>query len=207
MHHKLYLDDLIHFFSPIHKVKTKERSGWVKHGIKVPETLGAHTFGAAHLAWLMANAEGANSSRAINMVLMNGLLKADLPDLTPASPAYFHLSHLDPNALGELAQHLPSLLRTEYQKLFEEYEGGQTLEAQIATEANKLDTLLQAISYEREIGRKIAAEFFNTYQDQFKTKTGKQLYQQLKDRSRRGFRLKKVYDVRVEESERERTRT
>jgi len=199
---RLYIDDIIHFFGPLHKVKTRERSGWKERGVERAETIGAHGFGAAHLAWLLANAEGADAGKAMKMSLANDLQRASLPDLTPTSMAYFRQSEFEESAFEELAKYLPALVRKEYQTLLEEFRKGESLEAKIAREASKLDTILQAIAYERETGKRFAASFFATYSGDFETETGKELYSQLRQRARRGFRLKKVYDVRIEEAER-----
>jgi putative hydrolase of HD superfamily len=199
---KLHIDDVLYFFGPIHKVKSKERAGWKEQGVQPAETIGAHTFGAAHLAWLLSKAEGADADRVVKMTLVWGLRRASLPDLTPQTLAYFKKPELEHGAFEELAKHLPSAVRDEFKRLFDEYNEGKTLEAKLAREADKLDTILQAISYERETGKRFATQFFATYSDQFETGAGKALFDQLRQRARRGFRLKRVYDVRVEEAER-----
>lgn len=199
---KIPIDDVIHFFSPVFKVKSKERSGWKERGVEYAETAASHSFGAAHLGWLMANAENADPNRVIKMLMVNGLRRASLPDLTPSSLAYFRKPELEEGAFEELAKYLPATVRDEYRRLFDEYTDGKTLEARLAREADKLDTIMQAIAYERETGKKFATQFFATYSTDFTTAIGQQLYEQLRQRARRGFRLKKVYDVRIEEESR-----
>lgn len=202
MRPQLKIDDVIDFFGPVHKVKGMERSGWKERGIARPETVAAHGFGAASLAWLLASAEGADAGKAVKMILTNGLRRASLPDVTPSSMLFFRMTNYTRGAVEELTRHLPSAVREEAKALLEEYDAGETLEAQVAREADKLDTMMQAIAYERETGKRFAAQFFATYSGSFRTKTGKELYEQLRHKARRGFRLKKVYDIRLEEEKR-----
>lgn len=169
------MEDIIKFYNLISQLKLLPRSGWVKYRIDNPETDGAHTFGATMLGWWLAEKEGINPEKIIKMLLVHELTEVFTGDLTPQDPAYNKKSILEKQAIDNVAKNIPEEIKSELISLLNEYIEGKTVESQLASEAEKLETILQAYGYEKKLKKPVAKEFFSFYSTKISTKTGKEM--------------------------------
>lgn len=165
----LYTMSLEDWFHDIAALKHTERAGWVRSGVDQPrDTIASHSFGAALLGWFLADAEGVDVERVVKMALVHDLVMAHMPDITPEDDRYAEKRELEQEALDEVLAHAPASLTAEIEDLFEAFVAGETDEAQVAQEADKLDTLMQAKTY----ADVPFDEFYAHLEDVFATETG-----------------------------------
>lgn len=176
------MEEVFKFFKIIAKLKLLPRTGWLQQGIKNPETVGSHTFGAAMLAWWLAKKEKLNPEKVVKLVLVHDLIEAITGDITPSDFRYQGKRDFEKKFIKELGQSIPVEIRAEITDLVEEYLEGKTAESRLASQAEKLETILQAYEYQKKLKRKIAKEFFNFYKNKISAKTGKEILEWLEIR-------------------------
>jgi len=152
-------------------------------GIK--ETIGSHSFGVVFISWIIAEKENANVEKTIKMALIHDLLEGIMGDLTPLDKNYHIKDILEKEALIKLDNLLPKELKSEVKSLINELLENKTIESIIVTEADKLDTIFQAYSYEKKIhGTNIDdstfSEFFDSAQNKCKSDFSKKFLDYIK---------------------------
>jgi len=118
------------------------RTGWVRAGVNAPESVAAHSWGMALLAMHLCP-EGLDRMRVIEMCLIHDLPEVEIGDLTPEDDQSTKTSD-ERAAMLELAPQWIGLL--------DEYEAGNTPEAQFVKHLDKLDMALMARLYEENQG-------------------------------------------------------
>lgn len=178
------MEKLDQLFEVINEIKHLEREGWQKRDIEKPlDTVASHTLGATINGWILAEKEGLDSEKVVKMLLIHDLIMAHIPDYTPEDEEYASKKQFEEEKLEELYQKAPSEIRPEFKSLIEELRERETAEAQIAKEADKLDTLMQASKYNQETEENMLEEFLETYEDYFKTTSGKAQYDKIREKS------------------------
>jgi len=177
---KINLKEINKFFEPISTLKLKKRHGWEIRDIENTETIGSHIFGASMIGWYLARKEHLDATRVIKLILVHDMVKAYIPDITPQDKDYSNIQEIELTHLVNFIKNLPKELKKEFVNLFQEYQKHTTDEARLAREADKLDTLQQAIKYQKLLKKPVANEFFKTYKCFFQTKTGIEIYERLK---------------------------
>lgn len=148
------------------RLKGIPRMGWLLRGLAAgeAESVAAHSWGVALVALALAelHQEPVDVGRLLSMCLLHDLGESVLGDLPgPAS------TYLPPGAKEAAErQALRDILALSpfapaWQALWEEYEAGATLEAQLARDADHLDMLIQVAGYEAA-GRRNLDEFWDT---------------------------------------------
>ena len=132
------------------ELKQLSRTGWVRSGVENPESVAAHSWGMAVLALRLAPKD-LNLERVLSLCLVHDLPEVRIGDLTP---------HDDTSNKAELEHKAMSDMAPQWLSLFEEYEAGETAEAQFVKQIDKLDMGLQAIMYQTK--QDIALEEFIT---------------------------------------------
>lgn len=161
---------LLRFVRLASQLKTVRRQGWIDRGVDEPESVADHSWSVALLAWTLA---GERNDLDRDRVLLLGLLH-DLPevlagDVTPfdaqrdeagripaehfsTPPAYSETERVlkrerERRALEEMLKGLPDSLSREIQEAWQEYEAVKTPEAHFVKQVDKLETVIQAMSY------------------------------------------------------------
>lgn len=124
------------------KLKHLSRQGWIRHGISHPESVASHSWSMGVLAITLCP-EHLDLEKIMKMCLLHDLAEVVIGDITPE-------------------EHIPNKQELEHQAFqkiahmhltyFEEYEAGQTEEAQFVKCMDKLDMALQSLVYEHEFG-------------------------------------------------------
>lgn len=148
-------DAILTLMRELGRLKVLPRSGWQFRGIKHPESIADHVYRMSTLSMLLADLlveQGlpVDADRVTRMALLHELAEARIGDIPVVA-----LRHIPAEAKREaersavrdmLADFGP--LQTRYIALWEEFETGDTLEAQIVRAADKLELLFQAADYE-----------------------------------------------------------
>ncbi|MCE2498451.1 MAG: HD domain-containing protein [Nitrosopumilaceae archaeon] len=131
-------------------LKELKRAGWAeKLSMSDGESVADHSFGAAITAMILSDAMGIDSERAVKMALLHDIAESEIGDITPDSMPHDKKEKLEAEAFLRIASMLPEEMRAEYVSIWDEFCAGETPEARIVAQADKLDMALQAVTYER----------------------------------------------------------
>ncbi|MDX9719722.1 MAG: HD domain-containing protein [Myxococcota bacterium] len=141
------------FFAQALRLKRLRRSGWVRKGVREPESVAEHSWGVALMVAVLCPTT-LNRERALMMAVLHDLAETIVGDLTPHD--------LEPEG-GKRAAETKAM-----QQLLEELDNGDALrelwldyehlrspEAAFVKACDKLEMGLQALSYEREQGAEL----------------------------------------------------
>ncbi|HUE75408.1 MAG TPA: HD domain-containing protein [Chloroflexota bacterium] len=164
------------FARGLSRLKRTRRQGWIDRDVANPESVADHSFRMALLAWVISGRAGLNRGRAIMLALVHDLAEAYAGDITP----FGDLSGLSPTERRRVLQKAPERTVAEQQQwdrhkhareteglrvllaglhsqeravltaLWTEYEEGQTAEAELVKQLDKVETWLQAQEYRAE---------------------------------------------------------
>lgn len=142
---------LVAFAYEVGHLKYLPRGGWLRAGIRNPESVAEHSFRVAIIAFLIAVQEGADAEHAAVLGLFHDFPEARTGDVTPVGKKY--VTAADPReVIADQTARLPSALAEHIKSLVAEHEGakqaGATLAARCSRDADKLDCLLQAREYQ-----------------------------------------------------------
>lgn len=105
--------------------------------------------------------------------------RASLGDITPIDAAYSSKAVRETAAMAEIAVEADF---PEAAELFAEYEAGETPEAQLASDLDKLDMYVQSLDYEQKFPDKDLEEFRRSAAAGIKTALGRNLLRDLQNR-------------------------
>ncbi|KXS13854.1 hypothetical protein M427DRAFT_124620 [Gonapodya prolifera JEL478] len=141
---------LLYFLNTIQSLKITKRTGWVNHNVPNPESIADHMHRMSVMA-LVVGDTGLNRDKCVKMALVHDIGEAIVGDITP----HDGVSDTDKHAC-ELAayQHFRTLLgdtpeAKEMHDLWLEYDAGETAEAKLVKDLDKLEMIVQALEYER----------------------------------------------------------
>lgn len=146
------------------KLKTVPRQGWInKLGLKDPESVADHCYSMAVMAMLFSDLKKLNTEKIIKMTLLHDLAEAITGDLTPDDATKSKKEKMENIAMKKILATLPKSVKTEYGKLWAEYQQGNTKEAKLLHQIDKLEMALQAESYKkRGYTKKQLEQFFDS---------------------------------------------
>jgi putative hydrolase of HD superfamily len=158
------LPDLLRVYLELNRLKQLYRRGWLERGLAPErcESVAEHSFGVALLALLVADAHHPelNRERLLRMALLHDFGEIHAGDLTPADgvpPA--EKRRREAASVHRVLGRLPGGAR--YEELWREYEEGNTPEARLLRQLDRLEMGLQALIYERE-GQLDASDFLES---------------------------------------------
>ena len=142
-------------------LKYEERRGWkrVLPGLAV-ETVASHSFSTAFIAMLLAMKRKANVEKAVCMALLHDIAEGLIGDITPEMTNFIDKEDAESKAMEYVLHDLPEDIRDKLLALWREYVEGDSQEAKIVAEADKIDMHIQAKRYENLAD---TSEFQNYY--------------------------------------------
>jgi len=141
--------DAVRFLFEIGQLKRVARSGWWVAGVRDPESVAEHSFRCAWIGYLLAQRDGrADAGRVTLMCLMNDLHEARINDLHKVAQAYVDFPAAETRAFLDQAATIPE--GEALQQLHLEYQAGETHDAQLARDADRLEAAFQALEYMAE---------------------------------------------------------
>jgi 5'-deoxynucleotidase YfbR-like HD superfamily hydrolase/biotin operon repressor len=127
-------------------LKNLPRAGWLLLGIPRPESVAEHSFRVATVGITLAALEGADVGRTAALCLMHDAHETRIGDVPSVGRAY--VTTAAPEAItANQTSRMPHEAAKVIQELTAEYEANETTEARLAHDADKIETLLQAIEY------------------------------------------------------------
>lgn len=154
-------------------LKRIRRAGWWHAGVRDPESVAEHTMRVAQLAAIIAAEEGADPARASFLALWHDTQETRTGDLPHTSSGY--LTKPEPREVtADQTANLPDRSRDMVRAAVDEYESKQSAEALCATDADKLEMLLQAVEY-REIGVRRVEGWIDSARKRIQTTTGQRI--------------------------------
>lgn len=163
-------DGILDVLAQAGALKRLVRQGWVDRGVRGPESVADHSYRLAVLVLLLAADEpGIDLGRALTLALVHDLPEAITGDVTPFDddlatpdaapeevfrrrPVYSEEADrakraAEAAAIRQMAARLTPKLADTLVGAWEEYEAGETAEARLVRQADKLETWLQALEY------------------------------------------------------------
>lgn len=189
----------IDFLMKALELKDEKRSGWELRGVEDPESVAAHSWGAAFLAFLFADEAGVNRERAVQMAVVHDLAEAETGDFVFRAEREKdrqewtdeEKEEAEEQAVERISEGLGS---GELRELWQEYEERETGEARFVKDMDMIEMCLQALFYE-ENGRYDPGEeneefqeyenmddFFVTTESRLNTDTGRELFESIRER-------------------------
>jgi putative hydrolases of HD superfamily len=130
-------------------LKNLPRAGWLFLGIPRPESVAEHSFRVAVIGLILAAMDGADVGRTTALCLMHDAHETRISDVPSVGRAY--VTTASPEAVtAHQTAGMPDEVAKVVQELTAEYEATETLESRLAHDADKIETLLQAIEYQAQ---------------------------------------------------------
>ncbi len=148
----------------LQRLKRLDRTGWVLRGLAPgAESVGAHTYGVAVVAMLLADEVRARGGavdveRVLRLALMHDWAEARVGDLPRTAAEYFGAAarqRAERAAFDDMVAALGNELRRAYSAWHEEYETRASVEARLVKAADVIDLLAQAYVFERAGAREL----------------------------------------------------
>lgn len=156
-------DPLIRLYFQVNHLKQLYRQGWLKQGRDIPEkqceSVAEHVFCMAILALFVCDAyfPELDKNKVVTMTLIHELGEIKDGDKYVTDPEErTQRKEAERLAITELLADFPDSV---YLELWEEYERGETGEARLVKELDKLEMVMQAAIYQYQHGKNLS-EFF-----------------------------------------------
>jgi 5'-deoxynucleotidase YfbR-like HD superfamily hydrolase/DNA-binding transcriptional regulator YhcF (GntR family) len=165
-------------------LKALPRSGWLLLRVPAPESVAEHSFRVGMVGIVLAAIEGADVGRTSALCLMHDVHETRIGDVPSVGRAYVTTAAPEAVSAHQVAA-MPSDVAKVVQDLKAEYEAGETVEARVARDADKLETLLQAMEYQAQGYDTVAWQ--ETSIDALRTDAGRQLAQAISSADPHGW--------------------
>jgi putative hydrolases of HD superfamily len=130
-------------------LKNLPRSGWLLLGVPSPESVAEHSFRVGIVGITLASMAGADVGRTAALALMHDAHETRIGDVPSVGRAYVTTAVPEAVTAHQTAA-MPADAAKVLQDLTDEYEANETPEARLAHDADKIETLLQAIEYQAQ---------------------------------------------------------
>lgn len=154
-------------------LKRTPRTGWLRAGVRFPESVAEHSWRVSVLAYFIAHAEGADAEHAAVLGMFHDLAEVRTGDVDWVGRNYLTKAS-DDAVVRDQAAGLEPVQFEGVTEAVREHAAAETAEALCARDADKLDCLLQGRSYEAE-GYPLARGWVETMSTAVRTPTGKAL--------------------------------
>ncbi|MFJ4866211.1 HD family hydrolase [Streptomyces sp. NPDC088748] len=161
------------FISELGVLKRVARTGWWFTGNKAPESVAEHSFRVGAIGSILAMMEGVDASRVALMCLFHDSQETRVGDIPHIGRRYLKASPNGEVTADQVSNAHPAV-RDGVQSAVDEYEAGETPEAVVARDADKLECLFQAVEY-REQGYALTQNWIDTSLSSLKTPSAKAL--------------------------------
>ena len=142
---------ILDFFKTAINLKNISRQGWIdKLSLKHPESVADHSYSMAIMGMLISDLENYDSEKILKMILLHDLAESKIGDYTPDEIVKDEKVRIENNAFFEITKKLPTIIKSQYDELWKEYQNHTTPESQIVHQIDKLEMALQAKTYQKE---------------------------------------------------------
>ncbi|MFI0795321.1 HD family hydrolase [Micromonospora rubida] len=130
-------------------LKRAARTGWWFAGVKHPESIAEHSHRTALIGMILAAMEGADPARVTMLCVLHDTQETRTTDLPHIAKRYLTAASNTAITADQVADCPPAVTDT-ITAAVTEYEAGETLEAVVARDADKLECLVQAVEYRHQ---------------------------------------------------------
>jgi 5'-deoxynucleotidase YfbR-like HD superfamily hydrolase len=130
-------------------LKRVPRSGWLLLGVPQPGTIAEHSFRVGIIGMALAVLEGADVGRTSALCLLHDAHETRIGDVFSVGRAYVTTAAPEAVSSHQTAG-MPDAAAEAFQELTVDFEAGETVESPVARDADKLETLLQAVEYQTQ---------------------------------------------------------
>ena len=142
---------ILDFFKTAANLKNISRQGWIdKISLDSPESVADHSYSMAIMSMVISDLENYNSEKILKMVLLHDLAESKIGDYTPDQISKEKKKELENKAFFEIVRNLPDSVRTQYLKIWHEYQEKNSPESKIVYQIDRLEMVLQAKLYQKE---------------------------------------------------------
>ncbi|MFI7303985.1 HD family hydrolase [Micromonospora aurantiaca] len=130
-------------------LKRAARTGWWFAGVKHPESIAEHSFRTALIGMMLAAMEGADPGRVSMLCVLHDTQETRITDIPHIAKRYLTAAPNTAVTADQVAA-CPPAVADVITAVVAEYEAGETLEAIVARDADKLECLVQAVEYRHQ---------------------------------------------------------
>jgi putative hydrolase of HD superfamily len=147
----------------INHLKRLFRQGWLQAGVprQYCESVAEHVFGMTLLAWMIIESgltADVDRDKVLRMTLAHEIGEIYTGDITPGDGvAMEEKQRREREGLLRVTNRLPN--GTEWMALWEEFEAGESSEARLVRQLDRLEMALQAWVYEKQLGMNLESFF------------------------------------------------
>lgn len=145
------------------QLKQTARTGWGQRGVQNAESVAGHSYGVAFVVLMVAPHldDAVDLGRALAMAVLHDLPEALTSDIP--TPAWRLMpegvkGQTEEQAMRSIFGNVAAA--DQLLSLWHELKECQTVEAQVVSDADKIDLFLQALRYEEQSGNRRLAEFW-----------------------------------------------
>lgn len=153
---------LISFFESVIRLKSVKRAGWVsKVGIANAESVSDHTYSMCMMGMVLSDIFGMDTERVTKMILIHDLAESITGDFIPNKITRVRKRTEERKAMKHILCRVPSVVRSNYEKLWQEYRSNKTPVSRFIHQLDKLEMAIQAVEYANQgYSQKTLHQFF-----------------------------------------------
>lgn len=130
-------------------LKRAARTGWWFAGVTQPESIADHSFRTALIGMMLAAMEGADPARVSMLCVLHDTQETRITDIPHIAKRYLKAAPNTAVTADQVATCPPEVAAV-ITAAVAEYEAGETPEAVVARDADKLECLVQAVEYRHQ---------------------------------------------------------
>jgi len=158
----------LEFLKTVGRSKRLPRTGWVREGIKDPESIAEHSFRVYVLIMIFSDKLGynLNKEKLFKMALLVDLGELSTGDIITGRGEHIdikkrdEMEHQEREAIEKIFNEIEDVQK--YLTIYDEMVGRNTPEAKVFWQLERLEMALQALEYEEEQGKNLEEFFINT---------------------------------------------
>jgi putative hydrolase of HD superfamily len=145
------ITQLFSFIELALRLKSIKRSGWIsKAGISSPESVSDHTYAMCAIGMILSDMLGFDTERVMKMIIIHDLPESITGDHMPGEITRKKKRIEEKRVMISILRQMPSTIRSNYRKLWEEYQTNKTQIAKFVHKLDKLEMAVQANQYINE---------------------------------------------------------
>ncbi len=142
---------ILDFFKIAANLKKIHRQGLIeKLSLDNPESVADHSYSMAVMSMVISDLENYDSEKILKMVLLHDLAESKIGDHTPEQLSNEKKNNLENNAFDEIIKNLPDSIKSQYLKIWQEYQENTSPESKIVHQIDRLEMALQAKIYQKD---------------------------------------------------------
>jgi putative hydrolase of HD superfamily len=153
---------LLSFFESVLRLKSVKRAGWVsKVGISNAESVSDHTYSMCAMGMILSDMLGLDTERVTKMIIIHDLAESITGDYMPNEITREKKRLEERKAMSCILSQVPSVVRSNYEMIWQEYQANKTRVAKFVHKLDKLEMAMQSIQYVKQgHPNKILFQFF-----------------------------------------------